>query len=96
MAGQFAGRAGAGAGVRGTDRKRRTDPRRARHSRAALIPGSGQGSAWGEIDIPGLLNPEVISALQMQGVASQVRTFSLRRLNQPVSRLIDLLQRELD
>lgn len=70
---------------------------RARHSQAALRRATGRASGRGEIDVAGLLNdPEIISALQVQAVASQVRTFSLGRLNEPVTSIIRLLQAELD
>jgi hypothetical protein len=69
---------------------------RARHSQSALRRAAGRGSGWGEIDVPGALNdPDIISALQVQAVASRVRTFSLRRLEEPVTSIIRLLQAEL-
>ncbi len=62
---------------------------RARHSRS--------GTRWGAIDVAGVLNdPEVISALQVQGIASQVRLFNLGLLEDPTRRVITLIQAELD
>ncbi|HEX6070923.1 MAG TPA: hypothetical protein VFZ18_13905, partial [Longimicrobiaceae bacterium] len=70
---------------------------RARHSQSA---GRGEGSAgrgWGTLDVAGLLNdPEIITALQVQTVASQVRLFNLRRLEEPTARVIRLIQEELE
>lgn len=69
---------------------------RARHSQSAAIRGANAGRGWGQIDVAGALNdPEIISALQMQAVASQVRLFNLGRLEEPTSRLISLLRAEL-
>ena len=69
---------------------------RARHSQSALRRAANGGSGWGQIDVAGALNdPEIISALQVQATASQVRLFNLRRLEKPTSRLIRLIQAEL-
>jgi hypothetical protein len=70
---------------------------RARHSQSATRRAAGAASGWGEIDVQEALNdPEIMSALYVQAVASQVRTFSLSRLNEPVTRIIHLLQAELE
>ena len=37
-----------------------------------------------------------MSALQVQVAASQIRVFNLRRLEKPTSRLIQLIQAELE
>jgi hypothetical protein len=69
---------------------------RARHSQSALRRAAGRGSGWGEIDVRAALNdPDIISALQVQVVASQVRMFSLRRLEQPLTSIIRVIQAEL-
>ena len=69
---------------------------RARHSQSASRRATNDGSAWGQVDVAGTLNdPEVISALQVQAAASQIRIFNLRRLEEPTSRLIGLIQAEL-
>jgi hypothetical protein len=69
---------------------------RARHSQSALRRAAGQRSGWGEIDVAGALNdPAVISALQVQAAASQIRIFSLRRLEEPVASIIRSIQAEL-
>jgi hypothetical protein len=69
---------------------------RARHSQSALRRAASDGSGWGEVDVAGALNdPEVISALQVQATASQIRLFNLRRLEKPTGRLIQLIQTEL-
>jgi hypothetical protein len=64
---------------------------RARHSRSA----GGRGGA--QVDVVGTLNdPEVISALQVQAVASGIRLFYLGRLEKPTANLIRRLETELD
>ena len=69
---------------------------RARHSQSALRRGANSVSNWGQVDVAGTLNdPEVISALQVQAAASQIRLFNLRRLEKPTGRLIQLIQAEL-
>ncbi len=69
---------------------------RARHSQSALRRAANGGSGWGQVDVAGVLNdPEIISALQVQAMASQIRLFNLRRLEKPTSRLIRLIQAEL-
>ena len=69
---------------------------RARHSHSALRRAASRGSGWGQVDVAGALNdPEIISALQVQAMASQIRLFNLRHLEQPTSRLIQLMQAEL-
>jgi hypothetical protein len=69
---------------------------RARHSHSASRRGANAGSGWGQVDVAGALNdPEIISALQVQAMASQLRLFNLRRLEKPTSRLIQLIQAEL-
>lgn len=69
---------------------------RARHSHSALRRAANDGSGWGQVDVAGALNdPEIISALQVQATASQIRLFNRRRLQAPTSRLIRLIQAEL-
>ena len=69
---------------------------RARHSQSAARRAAGRDSGWGDIDVAGALNdPQIISALQVQMVASQVRIFSLGRLEEPVTSIIRLLDAEL-
>ena len=69
---------------------------RARHSQSALRRAANDGSGWGQVDVVGALNdPEIISALQIQAMASQIRLFSLGRLEEPLSRIIRLIQAEL-
>lgn len=70
---------------------------RARHSQSAARRGANGGSSWGQVDVVGALNdPEIISALQVQAMASQIRLFNLRRLEKSTSRLIQLIQAELE
>lgn len=70
---------------------------RARHSQSAARRGANAGRGWGEIDVAGMLNdPEIVSALQMQAMASQIRGFNLGRLEEPTTRLIRLLRAELN
>jgi hypothetical protein len=70
---------------------------RARHSQSAARREANAGRGWGQVDVAGVLNdPEVISALQVQAVASQVRLFNLGRLEEPTSRIITLLRAELN
>ena len=69
---------------------------RARHSQSAARRASN-GSGWGQVDVAGALNdPEVISALQVQAMASRIRLFSLGRYEKPTARVIRLIQAELD
>jgi hypothetical protein len=69
---------------------------RARHSQSALRRSANAGSGWGRVDVAGALNdPEIISALQVQAMASQIRLFNLRLLEKPTGRLIQLIQAEL-
>ncbi len=69
---------------------------RARHSQSAMRRAANDGSSWGQVDVAGALNdPEIISALQIQAAASQIRLFNLRHLQEPTSRLIRLIQAEL-
>jgi hypothetical protein len=69
---------------------------RARHSQSASRRAANNGSSWGQADVAGVLNdPEVISALQVQAMASQIRLFNLGRLKEPTNRLIQLIQAEL-
>jgi hypothetical protein len=69
---------------------------RARHSHSAARRGTNAGSGWGEIDVAGALNdPEIISALQIQAMASQIRLFNRERLQKPTQRIIRLIQAEL-
>lgn len=70
---------------------------RARHSQSAPRRTANRGSGWGTVNVAGVMNdPEVISALQVQAMASQIRLFNLRRLEEPVGRLIRLVQAEID
>jgi hypothetical protein len=70
---------------------------RARHSQSAARRAANAGRGWGQVDVAGALNdPEIISALQIQVVASQVRLFNLGRLEAPTSRIIRLLRTELN
>jgi hypothetical protein len=69
---------------------------RARHSHSAVRRAANDGSGWGQVDVAGALNdPEIISALQVQAMASQIRLFNLRRLEKPTGRVIRLIQAEL-
>src|SRR5688500_17187949 len=69
---------------------------RARHSQSALRRAANGGSGWGQVDVAGVMNdPEIISALQVQAAASQIRIFNLRHLEKPTSRVIRLIQAEL-
>ena len=70
---------------------------RARHSQSAARRGTNAGRGWGQVDVAGALNdPEIISALQIQAVATQVRLFNLGRLEEPTSRMTRLLRAELN
>ena len=69
---------------------------RARHSQSASRRAANSRSGWGQVDVAGALNdPEIISALQVQAMASQIRLFNLRRLEKTSSRLIELIKAEL-
>jgi hypothetical protein len=69
---------------------------RARHSQAASRGAANGGSGWGDVDVAGVLNdPEIISALQVQAMASQIRLFNLRHLEKPTSQIIQRIQTEL-
>lgn len=69
---------------------------RARHSRAAARGPANDGQSRAAIDVAGLLSdPDVISALQMQAAASQIRLFNLGRLEEPTRRIIRRLEAEL-
>jgi hypothetical protein len=69
---------------------------RARHSQSAVRRLANQGAGWGEVDVRGILNdPEVMSALQVQAAASQMRLFTLSRLEEPTRRIILLIQADL-
>ena len=70
---------------------------RARHSVTAPRGEANGGGRWGEVDVAGALSdPEVVSALQVQGAASQMRLFTLRRLERPTRRIISLIEAELN
>jgi hypothetical protein len=70
---------------------------RARHSQSAALRAANAGRGWGPVDVAGALNdPELFSALQVQSAASQVRLFNLGRLQEPTSRIIGLIQAELN
>jgi hypothetical protein len=69
---------------------------RARHSQSASRRAANRRSGWGQVDVAGALNdPEIISALQIQAMASHIRLFNLRRYEEPTNRLIQLIQAEL-
>jgi type II secretory pathway pseudopilin PulG len=69
---------------------------RARHSQSAARRAANGGRGWERIDVAGALNdPGIISALQVQAVASQIRLFNLRRLEEPTARIIGRLEAEL-
>jgi hypothetical protein len=69
---------------------------RARHSRSTLRGASNTPSGWGKVDVGGALNdPEIISGLQVQAMASQIRLFNLQRLEKPTRQLIEIIQAEL-
>lgn len=69
---------------------------RARHSHAAARGAASSPGGRVQVDVAGLLNdPGIISALQMQAVASQIRLFNLGRLEQPTARIIRRLGAEL-
>jgi hypothetical protein len=70
---------------------------RARHSQSAVRREANGRRGWGEVDVAGALNdPEILSALEVQAVASQVRIFNLDRLQKPTSRILGLIRAELD
>jgi hypothetical protein len=70
---------------------------RARHSQSAASREANAGIGWGQVDVAGVLNdPEIISALQVQAAATQIRLFNLGRLEAPTSRIIRLIRAELD
>lgn len=70
---------------------------RARHSQSAARREANAGRGWGQVNVAGALNdPEIISALQLQATASQIRLFNLGRLEEPTSRIIRLLRAELN
>ena len=67
-----------------------------RHSRPVARSAANGGRGGVQVDVAGALNdPEVISALQVQAVASQIRLFNLRRLEKPTARIIQQLEAEL-
>jgi hypothetical protein len=69
---------------------------RARHSQSASRQAANRGSGWGQVDVRGVLNdPDIIGALQMQAGASQMRIFNLRRLEEPIERIIHLAEAQL-
>jgi hypothetical protein len=69
---------------------------RARHSQSASRRATNRGSGWGEVDVRGVLNdPEIVGALQLQAGASQMRAFSLGRLEEPIERIIRLTEAQL-
>lgn len=69
---------------------------RARHARPAGQRVANGGRSSVQVDVAGALNdPEIISALQVQAVASQIRLFNLRRLEEPTTRIIRRLEAEL-
>jgi hypothetical protein len=69
---------------------------RVRHSRSAGRRAANGGRGVLQIDVTGALNdPDIISALQVQAVASQIRLFNVGRLAEPTTRVIRLLKAEL-
>jgi hypothetical protein len=83
--------------LRHTETTERVLAGRARHSQTATRREANGGRGWGQVDVAGALNdPEIISALQIQAVASQVRLFNLGRLQEPTSRIIRLLRAEVN
>lgn len=69
---------------------------RARHSRPAARGAATAAPRDFEVDVAGVLHdPAIISALQMQAAASQVRLFNLRRLIDPTARVIRRLEAEV-
>ena len=70
---------------------------RVRHSHSAARRAANAGRGWGQVDVAGALNdPEIISALQIHALASQMRIFNLGRLEEPMSRIIALIHAELN
>lgn len=70
---------------------------RVRHSRKAARNEGNAAPAWGQVDVAGALNdPEIISALQIQAVATRIRILNLRRLKAPTHRIIELIEAELN
>ena len=68
---------------------------RARHSQSTRREANGR-RGWGQVDVAGALSdPEIISALQVQAMTSQIRLFNLGRLEEPTSRIIRLIHAEL-
>ena len=69
---------------------------RARHSRYMPAGEASSGGGSVKVDAATALNdPDIIGALQLQAVASQIRLFNLRRLQKPTARLIGRLEAEL-
>lgn len=69
---------------------------RARHSRSAAQRAVNNGRDWVPVDVAGALNdPEIISALQVQAMASHIRVYNLGRLEEPTIRIIGQLKAEL-
>jgi hypothetical protein len=69
---------------------------RTRHSQSAGRRAASGGRGWGQVNVAGALNdPDIISALQVQAMSSQIRVFNLERLKEPTSRIIDLIRAEL-
>jgi hypothetical protein len=69
---------------------------RARHSQSAARRGGNAERGWGQVDVAATLtDPEIISALQIQALASHMRFYNLGRLEEPTSRIITLIQAEL-
>jgi hypothetical protein len=69
---------------------------RARHTQSASRQATNRGSGWGVVDVRGVLNdPEIVAALQLQAGASQMRVFSLGRLEEPIERIIRLTEAQL-
>ncbi len=63
---------------------------RVRHSQPAGRRG------WGPVDVAGVMtDPEIISALQLQVAATQIRLFNLGRLEEPTSRILGLIRTAL-
>jgi hypothetical protein len=69
---------------------------RARHSQSAARRLANAERGWGQVDVAATLNdPEIISALQVQAMASHMRYYNLGRLEEPTGRIIRLIQAEL-
>lgn len=67
-----------------------------RHSQSSAPSGIAETPAWREIDVAAALSdPALVSALQTHALASRNRIGNLRRLEEPLSELIRLVEVEL-